>query len=112
VRGASYWRHTCVTCGAEFFGSRCRIACDSCRAAGADRARGRCLLCETRVPFHPDAHVANKGFLFCKECLHERTLETIRRAKRLRHLSQDRAMERALAPLIIVPTPKDEEVEP
>lgn len=112
MSGAAYWHHKCVICGTLFFSSRCRIACDECRAAGADRARGRCLVCGRKVPFHPNAHVANKGFLFCKECLHERTLKTIRRAKRLRHLSQDRTMERALAPLVIVPTPKDEEVGP
>jgi len=77
-RRTGFWRHECVGCHAIFFGSRCQIACDPCRAAGAARARGRCLVCERRV---------RPLFLFCKECRHERWLGGIRRAKSFHHTS-------------------------
>lgn len=79
------WRHTCLACGSVYFGSRCRIVCDECFAAGAAKARGTCLVCGAKVPFHPRAR--NKGPLFCRACRHERALDSVRRSKGFHHVS-------------------------
>lgn len=81
MRSNGAWRHECVSCGSIFFAGRCRIACEECYAAGRVKARGTCLLCGAKVPYHPRAR--NKGFLFCKECGRERALDSVRRTKKL-----------------------------
>lgn len=71
---SGWWRHTCVTCGALFHGSRCRIVCPSCYALHAAKARGRCLVCGARV---------KPRFLFCSDCRARRHEESVRRSEKL-----------------------------
>ena len=106
------WTHFCVGCGRPFRGTRCQIACGACHALGRDRARGRCLDCETRLPFargRGRGTAQNKGALFCEDCRHERKLAANRRYKqffRTNYLKRDWLRERALAEgTVVTPDP-------
>lgn len=72
------WLHTCLTCSTVFYGSHFAIVCPTCKEAGRGRACGRCYLCGTKVPFHPQRRFNNKGFLFCRNCARERRRESKR----------------------------------